>query len=120
MDLVGRAGPPEHGVVVSMVQVAPHRGQRGRDVVAAEDGGRHPHVVQLKNILLLVGKLKKYLLIIKLKNIFTLGSSSQSSWPRSGPARKGLVEGSEARSWSRRDSAASRRASSTRLSRDID
>ena len=61
MDLVGRAGPPEHGVVVSMVQVAPHRGQRGWDVVAAEDGGRHPHVVQLKNILLLVGKLKKYL-----------------------------------------------------------
>ena len=89
-------------------------------MVTAEDGGRHPHVVQLKKYLLLILKLKTYLLIIKVKNIFTLGSSSQSSWPRSGPARKGLVEGSEARSWSRRDSAASRRASSARLSRDID
>ena len=45
--LVRGAGPPEHRVVVAVVEVAPEAGVGGGDVVTSEDGGRHPQVVQL-------------------------------------------------------------------------
>ena len=45
--LVRGAGPPEHRVVVAVVEVAPEAGVGGGDGVTSEDGGRHPQVVQL-------------------------------------------------------------------------
>ena len=45
--LVGRTGLAEDWTVVSLVKVAPHAAQAGRDLVALQHAGRHPQVVQL-------------------------------------------------------------------------
>ena len=45
--LVRGTGASEHRVVVAVVEVAPEAGVGGWDVVASEDGGRHPQMVQL-------------------------------------------------------------------------
>ena len=45
--LVRGAGLAEDWTVVSLVEVAPHAAQAGRDLVTLQHAGRHPQVVQL-------------------------------------------------------------------------
>ena len=45
--LVWRTGLAEDRTVVSLVEVAPHTAQAGRDLVALQDAGGHPQVVEL-------------------------------------------------------------------------